>query len=162
MGGRHGRTLANLASAVEGEGRASLVAADPTGTRTLVDRSSHELRARKRARDAELGTGANDQPVRSSVRWDWKGETTAAAACWRAENNDDDTSPAAPLAAHKFKCRVTMQGRDVFGGMRALMEAGYVKGPLPHYVKDAASLGEGGSIIVDHGSVHTRVNHPSG
>ena len=54
-----------------------------------------------------------------------------------------------------------MQGTDVFAGMRALMEAGFMKGPLPHYVKDAASMGEGGSITVDHGAVRTRMDKHS-
>jgi hypothetical protein len=97
------------------------------------------LSNRKRSRDEELGE-EGDQPKRSCVRWDWKGQTDVAGT---------------PTA---FKCRVVLQGSDVFAGMRAMMDAGLMRAPLPVFVKDAASLGEGGTIVVDHGAVRTRVD----
>lgn len=160
VGAMHGRKLANLSTLVDLKGQALLMASNETGTRTILDRSFLEHRARKRARDDEFGSSEKDLPVRTCVRWDWKGATTAAAACWQQQGNDNSSSPTS-LPAHKFKCRVTMQGKDVFNGMRVLMESGFMKSPLPHYIKDAASLGEGGIITVDHGAVRTRVDKHS-
>jgi hypothetical protein len=150
FGAKHGRKLANLSTLVESKGQASLVASNPAGTRVLVDHSCEEKRLRKRACLDEFGR-EKDMPVRTCVRWDWKGETIAVAACWHA---GDDFSSSTSLPSHKFKCRVAMQGTDVLAGMRALMVEGFMKGPLPSYVKDAAFLGEGGIITVDHGAVH--------
>ena len=172
LGQKHGRQLARRSAqiAAASHGRAALVASNLSGTSILIDQSAWEHRNRKRVRDEELG-GDGDLPVRTCVRWDWKGETTAAAAaCWcdhhrrhdQGEDDDDDDEEEEEeemeLPTHKFKCRVVMQGPDVFAGLRALMEAGIMKGPLPHYIKDAASLGGGGTIVVDHGAVRTRVD----
>lgn len=155
VGAKHGRKLANLSTLVESKGKASLVASNQAGTRTIVDQSSEVGSDRKRTRDEEFGSGEKDMPVRTCVRWDWKGATVAAAACWQ-----DDNSSSTSLPSHKFKCRLAMRGTDVFAGMRALMEGGFMTGPLPPYVKDAAFLGEGGIISVDDGAVRTVVDKP--
>jgi len=171
LGQKHGRQLARRSAqiAAASHGRSALVASSLSGTSILIDQSVQERQNRKRARDEELG-GDGDLPVRTCVRWDWKGETTAAAAaCWgdhhrlRDQGDDDDEDneeEKIELPTHKFKCRVVMQGPDVFAGLRALMEVGIMRGPLPHYIKDAASLGGGGTIVVDHGAVRTRVDTP--
>jgi len=151
---QHGRKIAAVSSRIAAQPESPLViASNASGSHTLVDHSSLVNDSRKRARDQDFGL-EGDLPVRTCVRWDWKGETTAAAkACF--PDKDD-----AELPKHKFKCRVVMQGSDVFAGMRALMEAGIMTGPLPHYIKDAASLGEGGTIVVDNGAVRTRLDKP--
>lgn len=160
MSAQQGRAVANLSRRVASASgnQASLIAANQDGTRALIDQSSQDHCNRKRARDEAFGSNEKDVPVRKCVRWDWKGQTTAAAACWQENNGNDDSSSGQLLPTHKFKCRVVMQGSDVFAGMRSLMEAGLMEGPLPHYVKDAASLGEGGIISVDHGAVRVRAN----
>ena len=161
---KHGRHLARQAAqvAAESHGQAALVASNRSGTRTLIDESAQERRNRKRVRDEELG-GDGDLPVRTCVRWDWKGETSVAAAACRLDrrgDDNDDEEELEDLPTHKFKCRVVLQGTDVFAGLRALVEADIMKPPLPHYVKDAATLGEGGTIVVDHGAVRTPVDKP--
>jgi hypothetical protein len=50
-----------------------------------------------------------------------------------------------------FRCRIALKGSNVFGGLRVLMEAGLMEGPLPDYVRDAPSLG--GSISVNNGAL---------
>ena len=58
---------------------------------------------------------------------------------------------ATDLPQHTFKCRVVLQGSDVFQGMRSLVEAGLMEGPLPDYVRDAPCMGS--TIVVDHGAI---------
>jgi hypothetical protein len=148
IGAKRGRHLANLSSqvATESDGQSSLVAANQAGT--LVDHSARETQLRKRHRDDAFGL-IEDCPIRQHVRWDWKGKTSAAAACVLEDTDAQDE--ANDLPEHTFKCRVVLQGSDVFNGMRALVEAGLMEGPLPDYVRDAPRLGS--TIIVDHGAI---------
>ena len=44
-----------------------------------------------------------------------------------------------------------MQGTNVFEGLRAMVNAGLAKAPLPDYVRDAPTVGSA-TITVDHGS----------
>jgi len=117
--------------------------------RRLVDDSAQDHQKRKRECDQEFGDDG-DLPVRKSVRWDWKGQTTAVSASVHGPNQSN-------LNSYEFQCSVELKGSNVLAGMRALMEAGIMKGPLPRYVKDVASLGEGGTVVVDHEAVRTRV-----
>ena len=148
VGAKRGRHLANLSAqvATESNGQSSLVAANQAGT--LVDHSVRETQLRKRLRDDGFGH-TEDCPIRQHVRWDWKGKTSAAAACVLDDTTAQDE--ASDLPQHTFKCRVVLQGSDVFQGMRALVEAGLMEGPLPDYVRDAPRLGS--TIIVDHGAI---------
>lgn len=135
----------------------AMAAAEPESTsktmgadcRLLVDDSAQQIQRRKRERDRQFGHDG-DLPVRKSVRWDWKGQTTAASASVHGPNQTK-------LNSHEFQCLVELKGSNVMAGMRELMEAGIMKGPLPHHVKDVASMGEGGTVVVDHGAVRTRI-----
>jgi hypothetical protein len=123
----------------------------------LVDHAAADKLSRKRGRDAEFGDLADYCPRRQHVRWEWKGKTTAAAASWSNVALAEPTD--VQLTAHTFKCRVVLQGPDVFRGMRALMEAGLMdttatttsSSSIPEYVRDAPMMG--GTIRVDHGAV---------
>lgn len=106
-----------------------------------VDQNTKEKRSRKRMRVEELGEDG-DCPVRQSVKWDWKGSTNAATTVWGDANEKKNEN---------FKCRLSMKGPDVFAGMQALLDAGILQGPLPHYMRDAPMLG--GKIVVDHSAV---------
>jgi hypothetical protein len=148
VGAKRGRHLANLSAqvAIESNGQSSLVAANQAGA--LVDHSARETQLRKRHRDDAFGR-TEDCPIRQHVRWDWKGKTSAAAACLLEDIDAQDE--ANDLPQHTFKCRVVLQGSDVFQGMRSLVEAGLMEGPLPDYVKDAPRMRS--TIIVDHGAI---------
>jgi hypothetical protein len=147
VGSKRGRHLAHLSAqvATESSGQSSLVAANQAGL--LVDHSARETGLRKRHRDEAFGR-TQDCPIREHVRWDWKGKTSAAAACVL---EDADVQEDNDLPQHTFKCRVVLQGSDVFKGMRSLVEAGLMEVPLPDYVRDAPRMG--GTIIVDHGAI---------
>jgi hypothetical protein len=54
------------------------------------------------------------------------------------------------LPKTKFKCGVVMQGADIFGGLRAMMDAGLAKAPLPDFVRDAPMSGSS-TITVNNG-----------
>jgi len=66
------------------------------------------------------------------------------------------------VSADKFKCRVSVQGSDIFAGFRALIDAGMM-GPgagtpasstmLPNHVRDAPIFGAGGMIRVENGAI---------
>jgi hypothetical protein len=148
VGAKRGRHLANLSAqvATESSGQSSLVAANQAGT--LVDHFARETQLRKRHRDDAFGR-TEDCPIRQHVRWDWKGKTAAAAACVLEDSDAQDE--AIDLPQHTFKCRVVLQGSDVFQGMRSLVEAGLMEAPLPDYVRDAPRMG--GTILVDHGVI---------
>ena len=55
------------------------------------------------------------------------------------------------LPKTKFKCGVVMQGTNIFEGLRAMMDAGLAKAPLPGFVRDAPLLGSS-TITVNDGS----------
>jgi hypothetical protein len=121
--------------------------------------------------------------TRKRIRWDWTGVTNAAAMCYDISpplsQPEEDCSMGAvaqassatdqPLTPHKFKCRVTMEGRDVSNGIKALVAAGYTKDPaaIPHFVRDVDAIGDPHNlgdrdiICVEHGDVvlsKTKVN----
>jgi hypothetical protein len=73
--------------AAESSGQSSLVAANEAGT--LVDHSARETQLRKRHRDDAFGR-TQDCPIRQHVRWDWKGKTSAAAACVLEDSDVQD------------------------------------------------------------------------
>jgi hypothetical protein len=148
VGARHGRAIASVSMKVneQSNGAARVLAINSSGM--CVDHSGKEESARKRNREAEFG-GNGDCPKLQSVRWDWKGLTCAPAASWRDCTSPNDDGDALPRQI--FKCRVVMKGSDVFAGMKALMEAGVMKAPLPSYVRDAPMLG--GVICVDRGAI---------
>lgn len=94
------------------------------------DAIAKEPVSKRRKRSLEAFGRDQDCPRIQKLRWEWKGETEAAG---------------------KLKCRVAVQGSDIFGGMRAMIEAGMMQGPLPQYVVDAPSLG--GTIRVVDGAI---------
>jgi hypothetical protein len=143
---KHGRVIAQMASkvATQTNGQACLTAVNRAGV--CVEHSAQEQSNRKRSRFTELGE-KGDCPRRQCIRWDWKGLTSAPQTCWHdapLDNKDD-------LPKTLFKCRIVLKGPDVFTGLQDLMDAGLMKGPLPHYIRDAPMLG--GKITVDHGAV---------
>jgi len=154
VGAQHGRQVANLSALVKtaSNGQATLVAVNKAGT--IVDHSAALAESRKRDRDDAFGR-AQDCPVRTHVRWDWKGQTSAAAAAWL-----DTWSDTQALPQHTFKCRVVLQGSNVFAGMRALVEAGLLQAPLPDYVKDAPTMG--GTIRVHYGAIDSTDDNNNG
>ncbi|GAX17166.1 hypothetical protein FisN_10Lh012 [Fistulifera solaris] len=103
-----------------------------------LDQNASEKQSRKRMRIEELGQDG-DCPIRQSVKWDWKGSTDAGTAVWGTGYETKHET---------FKCRLSLKGSDVFAGMQALLDAGILEGPLPHYMRDAPMLG--GRIVVDH------------
>lgn len=60
-------------------------------------------------------------------------------------DGDNDSDGAHDL----FKCRVVMEGTDVFGGIRKMLEMGVAKSPLPDFIRDAQMMG---STNIDAGS----------
>lgn len=135
---QHGREFANSAEQVAQAVDSRLVRIHKKGT--LVDHSSKQ---RKRRHDVEEDVFLNC-PKRQSLRWDWKGSTSAPAASWRGDTADLPKKEV-------FKCRLDLKGSDVFAGMRALIQAGVLQGPLPHYMRDAPL--QGGKITVNHGAI---------
>jgi hypothetical protein len=129
---------------VESKGASALVAVSKTGV--IVDHTVAEKDKRKRDAEAAFGS-PEDCPRRTRIRWDWKGESQAAARSWLGDNEDvpDD------LPTHPLKSRLVLEGSDIFAGMRAMIEAGFMEGPLPRYMQDAPSLG--GTISVVNGAV---------
>jgi hypothetical protein len=149
VGAKRGRHLAHLSAQVaqESNGLSSLAGVNQAGM--LVDHSARETRVRKRLHEDAFGL-ARHCPIRQHVRWDWKGQTSAAVAC--VMDDDVDTQvDYRDLPQHMFKCRVVLQGSDVFKGMRSLVEAGLMEAPLPDYVRDAPCMGS--TILVDHGAI---------
>jgi hypothetical protein len=139
VGAKLGRVIASRAAAVsENSMKASDLIATK-GNSMLLDLDACEKGLRKRKREVALGLPA-DCPPREYVRWEWKGETNAAQACW-------ETEPIEPELT-SFKCRIVCQGTNVFAGMHELIQAGYMTEVPPH-VKAAMSIG--GTICVDHG-----------
>ena len=55
------------------------------------------------------------------------------------------------LPKTKFKCGIVMQGTNVFEGLRAMIDAGLTRGPLPDFVRDAPLSGSS-TITVNDGS----------
>lgn len=55
------------------------------------------------------------------------------------------------LPKTKFKCGVVMQGTNIFEGLRAMLDAGLAKAPLPDFVRDAPMSGSS-TITVNDGS----------
>lgn len=102
---------------------------------------SDDITARKRYADDYFG---NHCPQRKRVRWECKGNTTAASASWL-----DSPEESKKLPMGKFKCRIVMQGSNVFAGIHAMVEAGLMETPLPSQVRDAPRLG--GTICVELG-----------
>lgn len=43
--------------------------------------------------------------------------------------------------ATAFKCSVTLRGANVADGLRALIDAGFAKSPMPAFVRDAPTKG---------------------
>jgi len=140
----------------------SAVVADSSGGDALIGHSAGETMLRKRTREAAFGRDG-DCPRISQLRWEWKGETSAAAACWLGDDDarlpageqaDEKRSQSPPLPKDRIKCRVSLQGPDVFAGLQALVDAGFSTGPFPGYVRDAPGLG--GTIRVEDGAVVLR------
>jgi len=62
-------------------------------------------------------------------------------------DNVDDTS-------FLFKCGVVMDGDDVFGGIRKMIEIGIAKTPLPRFISDAGMAGGDKIRVKGDGSYH--------
>lgn len=104
----------------------------------------------------------------NQLRWEIKGETRAASECWLGDNDHEEhdvkgraganaASVKAVADTDKFKCRVVLQGSDVFAGLQALLDAGFATGPLPSYLRDAPGLG--GTIRVENGAIVSSSNN---
>lgn len=127
-------------------GRSRVVGVAKSGI--IFDHSVGERRKRKCRSEADLGR-PQDCPKRRRVRWDvTSSESTAAAVAAAATWLDPDETGKDP-SKMKFKCRIVLQGSDVFSGLRALVDAGETSTVLPDCVRDAPSLG--GSIRVVDG-----------
>lgn len=128
---------------------ATKIASNRLGTKTVNSFSMES--ARKRARDEAFGS-EGDCPVTSCIRWDWKGDTSVAYDYMNKLKKNKSSSE-----THKFKCRLTLQGTDVFGGFRKMIELGLMEANLPSYVQDAPTLLQGGDIIdVNHGVISVK------
>lgn len=79
--GNHGREITQMAESTGPQ--AILVALNQTGV--MIDHSALSKSIRKRARDDDFGRGG-DCPTMISLRWNWRGETTATSACWEGDN----------------------------------------------------------------------------
>jgi hypothetical protein len=75
-----------------------------------------------------------DCPRVQHVRWDYRGRTESLGT---------------------VKCRVTLQGSNVYEGLQACIDAGYTARNLPSYVRNAPSLGA--SIRVVDGEVKQKM-----
>lgn len=124
-------------------GDSAVVAACRAGF--VVDHSMGKRRARKQQRYNEMGR-PEDNPIRTSVQWDWKGYTNAIATADTVDEVDESGQ-----GSFKFKYRLSFHGADVFAGMGTMIEAGMFRTPLPDFVRDAASLGP--KIRVEYGAV---------
>jgi hypothetical protein len=102
-----------------------------------VDHSVGERLKRKAAHIANFGRPV-DCPKRTRIRWDiTSSETTALSQALVSEEGFDPGIMMGPLPTHRFKCRVALQGPDVFAGMRAFTEAGVLSKAPPDCVRDA-------------------------
>jgi len=98
---------------------------------TVTQKGTAVQHPSRKRRKYTLGN-VGDCPLRQCVRWDWTGPI------------QDDV---------RFKCRLSLQGSDVWGGLLELQQLGVVvdDSSLPSYVQDAPSVG--GTIRVQDGSV---------
>jgi hypothetical protein len=154
--------FATVRAARGSEGALKVLQAARTGA--TVDHSAGERQKRKAAHIANFGRPA-DCPKRTRVRWDiTSSETTALSRALVAEEGLDPALMTGRLPAHRFKCRVALQGPDVFAGMRALTEAGVLAGEPPDCVRDApgAAATASGTIHVVDGMLVVPVGSPGG
>lgn len=149
-------------------------------TNIACDTHATTVHLRKRRGDEAFGCEVSQGAVFTRVRWDWTGDAAVALASLlptstietsegestfngRGTAGSTVSSAFSPNQPRKVKCRVTMSGSDVLAGMRELVEAGFMKGPLPPYIQDAAlylrqndgdcEKSGDGLIYVDHGAV---------
>jgi hypothetical protein len=136
--------------------RRSLVEVSGSGPSTagavVVDHSVGERLKRQSAHVANFGR-PKDCPKRSRIRWDiTSSETTALSQAVAAEAGADLGFGGPSVPTHRLKCRVVLQGPDVFSGMRAFTEAGILRPSPPECVRDAPSaVGATGTIHVVDG-----------
>jgi hypothetical protein len=111
-------------------------------TKNYEDETLSEKKCRTAKRSCEVFGETGDLPKRTCMRWDWKGSATSL------NTHSENSTTNAP--SHAFACRLTVRGSNVLEGLRELVEGGYTKNPLPSYVQNAASLGEGGIISINN------------
>jgi hypothetical protein len=134
---QHGRNVGQEAAA-QSEGAALAMS---TETGVVVDHAAADKEERKRQRDETFGEGG---PQWKKVRFKWSGTTTAAADSWGVTGD----------RAIKFKCTMSFHGKNVFEGLREMMELSIIKAPLPGYLIDAPMLGTS-TITVQDGAIVT-------
>jgi hypothetical protein len=143
---------------------------------SFINAASEKMISRKRSFQ-EFHTLKKGLACHKCVRLDWTGVSNASAMCYDTDrerlpsreeedckmNNVARSSPSIdqPLVAHKFKCRITMEGKNVIKGIKALLAAGYAKNAVtvPHFMKDVDDsvvsqfLGDRDIICVENGDV---------
>jgi hypothetical protein len=153
------------------EQSSSIVCALPS---ILLRNHSSPMISRKRSLQ-KFHTLKNGLASHKCIRLDWTGVSNATAMCYDSDgerhlsreeedckmNNVARSSPSIdqPLVAHKFKCRVTMEGTNVIKGIEALLAAGYAKNAVavPHFMKNVDDcvvsqfLGDRDIICVENG-----------
>jgi hypothetical protein len=86
-------------------------------------------------------------PQRQRIAWHWKSTVSRKGPSCVLSSLVVDQKPTSPLT-----CHVALHGSDIFKGLQAMMDAGYIAAHgLPQYVKEAPLLG--GTIHVENGSI---------
>lgn len=118
----------------------------------IVDHSKAQKARCFLSQQKELGN-KGDCPLRTRVSWKWVGETDAAfKSCWDVESQMQPVEVSNTQHSINFSCGVTLEGQDVFQGIQSLIAMGYVRTPLPDFIRDSPAIGSN-IIEVNHGKL---------
>eukprot|EP00592_Proboscia_alata_P000805 CAMPEP_0194367640 /NCGR_PEP_ID=MMETSP0174-20130528/15763_1 /TAXON_ID=216777 /ORGANISM="Proboscia alata, Strain PI-D3" /LENGTH=642 /DNA_ID=CAMNT_0039143521 /DNA_START=151 /DNA_END=2079 /DNA_ORIENTATION=- len=168
---KHGVEMANRATAMQEQPQnnaggkpvsTTLVACNSAGL--IVDHDAEAKQQLKTIAKSILGTTNSSDTCPRRILWKWSGYTNAPFDCCKINDNDDhndfsDDDDDDDHDAEKnkrqpiqFKCGVTMEGKNIFEGIRALIENGMLaegKTDVPDFVRDAPlTAGTSGVVTV--------------